>query len=394
MRQTSNASAPGRRRWLWSSIPLLLCLLFSTGTVPVWADGGAPNLAYVAGTSADISVIDVTQQKVTRTIATTGDVYSLLLSIDGRYLYVSQPQLGRVAILAANTGNLICSVPLSGQPAFLALDPINTVLYVAGNHTDMITVLNATNCKIQHILHASTSINGIALAFAGTNLPEGNDTRLWATTPLGLAAFNTRTGQLIASIRLPEEARAITIPPGKTAYVTTKQGPIYALDLLSAQTVSIMKSSNYGSMDFDELTSEIYVPDPQDDTLEILAPVTLGYATPHEPLRSIHFDSPPTSVAITNDGQLGFVTRKNGQVSMLDLPGKQTITTFAVGGSPHFVITGVYPPLAPLNAQEITLSGIIVTVGAYGLLAVMLIGPGIYFLLLLRRRWRVQNRIQ
>jgi hypothetical protein len=37
------------------------------------ADGGAPNLAYIAGSAKGISVFDVAQQKVTSTINVSGD---------------------------------------------------------------------------------------------------------------------------------------------------------------------------------------------------------------------------------------------------------------------------------------------------------------------------------
>ncbi len=49
---------------------LLLCLY---SPAKVHADGGAPNLAYVSGTAHGISVIDVGQAKVIRTLNINGD---------------------------------------------------------------------------------------------------------------------------------------------------------------------------------------------------------------------------------------------------------------------------------------------------------------------------------
>src|SRR6266516_4870574 len=73
------------------------------------ADGGAPNLAYVAGGDKGISVIDIKQEKVTGTITPTGNPHTVLLSLDGSYLYVTQPQQGQVAILKANNGDPVCT---------------------------------------------------------------------------------------------------------------------------------------------------------------------------------------------------------------------------------------------------------------------------------------------
>lgn len=91
-----------------------ICLLFFTAFIllvalslcmppQVFADGGAPNVAYVAGTKEGITTIDIDQQKVTSTMPLPGDPHTTLLSIDGRVLYATQPNLGDVAVIAAKT---------------------------------------------------------------------------------------------------------------------------------------------------------------------------------------------------------------------------------------------------------------------------------------------------
>lgn len=361
------------------SYGLLLCLLIPSTQLPARADGGAPNLAYVAGSAAGISVIDVATKTISRTIAVKSDPHALLLSPDGRYLYVTQPQSGQLMMLAAGTGNTICTTALPGQPQFLALDVNTSSLYVAGKGSSRVTTLDTGNCKIKRTFQAQAPITGVALALEQINLADGQDTQLWATTTHGIAIFNTQNGKKLQSLSLPDEPRALAIPPGRTAYITTEQGTIKAIDTNNYQSMIIMTGGSYGPMDFDESTGEVYVPDAKRDQLTVLSPVVVGYSHPHEPERTWNFSSAPNSVAITNDGQLGFVALTGGQVAMLDLPGKQTVVNLHVGGTPRFIITGLYPPLAPINPQEATLSGILITIGAYGLIAVMLIAPTIYF---------------
>ncbi|MDQ2717348.1 MAG: hypothetical protein M3Z08_20810 [Chloroflexota bacterium] len=81
-------------RYSWLPVFLLVLVGIATPVPPVHADGGAPNLAYVFGTTQGISVIDVGQARVTKVIALAGDPHSILLSQDGRFLYVTQPALG------------------------------------------------------------------------------------------------------------------------------------------------------------------------------------------------------------------------------------------------------------------------------------------------------------
>jgi hypothetical protein len=98
-------------------------------------------------------------------------------------------------------------------------------------------------------------------------------------------------------------------------------------------------------MDYDAITGEVYVPDAQHNVLNVLSPVDTGVTTlPKEPERVIHLDDTPDSVAITNDGLLGFIALRGGKVAMIDLIAHRLVYTVVVGGTPHFIITGLYPP--------------------------------------------------
>ena len=74
------------------SITTLICVYsLIINSVAVHADGGAPNRAYIAGAAKGIGVIDLAKQKVIDHIAVAGDPHTILLSLDGRYLYVTEP---------------------------------------------------------------------------------------------------------------------------------------------------------------------------------------------------------------------------------------------------------------------------------------------------------------
>src|SRR5690349_9089472 len=85
---------------------IFLALFLLAGLFPLMAlaDGGAPQLAYVAGAAQGISVIDIAQRRVSRTISIAGSPRTILLSLDGHALYVTQPALGRVTVIASSEG--------------------------------------------------------------------------------------------------------------------------------------------------------------------------------------------------------------------------------------------------------------------------------------------------
>src|SRR5260370_13753748 len=119
------------RRVVLLPCTLTILLLLFSGTRQAQADGGAPNLAYVAGGSNGISVVDIGQQKVTSTIALGGDPHTIYLSLDGRFLYITHTTLGRVTMLAAKTRQTIFIANVPGDPSLLGADPGTNMIYMA-----------------------------------------------------------------------------------------------------------------------------------------------------------------------------------------------------------------------------------------------------------------------
>ena len=334
-------------RWQWTVALFFICSLLNLSFIPrASADGGAPNLAYVSGTSSGISVIDVGQAKETKTISVLGDPHTILLSQDGGLLYVSQPTLGQVSILRASTGRLFCTVHLPGKPSLLAIDTVMNILYATGSGSALVTALNPTNCKILNTFEVNGPVYGLAIAFAaGSSINGGVSNQIWVASTDGLTIFDDQTHQMLGVVPFPDGPQYLSIPPGETVYVTTRQGSVDAISLKTREVRQILNRGIFGPMDYDALTGEVYVPDKQHNVLDVLSPIdTSATSLPTEPERVIHTDGTPESVAITNDGLLGFIALQGGRVAMLDLIAHRLVYTVDVGGTPHFIITGLYPP--------------------------------------------------
>jgi hypothetical protein len=365
-------------------IPILvfvftLVVLHLPITQNVHADGGAPNLAYVAGTEKGISVIDIGQQKVTDSFTMSSVPYAIFLSLDGRFLYVTEPSSGHVLMLAAKTGESICSANVPGQPSLLAFDPGLNVLYTAGNGGNSVTALDPSNCAIKRKIDLNSPIYGLAVGIVGSGAPGETINQLWVSDATSLNVFVNY--KQIGSLQVPGGPQYISIPPGFTAYVTTRQGSVYAADLTSRKlSPALISGGSFGPMDYNAFTSEVYIPDMLNKRVDVLNPIFPGTNTlPHEPNYSIRLGVVPLSIAITSDGQLGFIALAGGNVAMLDIPGKQIINTIHVGGNPHFIITGLYPPLIGTTPQQASIWGTVINVAAYALVFALLIVPIVLF---------------
>lgn len=356
---------------------LLLAMLALPGRAS--ADGGAPNLAYVAGTAQGISVIDIQQQKVTKTISVAGDPHTVLLSLDGRFLYVSQPGLKRVSIISASTGQSICSATVAGQPSLLAIDPGTNTLYAAGSGANSISGLSNTTCALKQTITLKSPIYGMAVAVVGTGDNGGTGNQLWVSENNNLVYFDA-TGKQLGSFTIPGGPQYITIPTGSYIYTTTRQGAVYAIDLNTLKlTGPLISDGPYGTMDYDAMTDQIYVPNLHKNQIDVLAPLITGASAPQEPARIIPLGVAPQSIAITSDGQLGFVALSGGNVAMLDIPGRQLINTIHVGGNPHFIITGLYPPVIGTTPQQASFWSTVATVLAYLLVIALIIIPILFY---------------
>ena len=333
----------------------MLIALVGISSSTAYADGGAPQLAYVAGTSQGISVIDIAQRRVTRTITEAGNPHTILLSLDGSALYITQPSLGQVAVFGAKTGKSLCTVSLPGQPSLLALSLDSTVLYAAGQGDTNVRALDPQTCAIKRTFETHEPVYGLAVtASAAANATPSTPNQIWITGTTSLTIFDAN-GQLLGSVPIAGGPQNISIPGGFTAYVTTRQGTVVAVDLNSRQVIrTLLSGGQFGPMDYDANTGEVYVPDRQHNQLDVLAPIVADTTvTQQEPARIIPLSNSPQAVAITSDGQLGFVALSNGQVIMLDIPRRSIITGITVGGTPHFIITGLYPPAnAPLTTPQ------------------------------------------
>jgi DNA-binding beta-propeller fold protein YncE len=355
-------------------LALLGCVvLLAAFPVTVHADGGAPNLAYVAGAGPGISIIDIAQKKVTGTFPLKGNPRSIYLSLDGRFLYVAQPALNQVSVLAAKSGQLVCTAHIAGSPSLLTYDPQSNSLFVAGNQAASISNIDLSDCKVLHTFGTSAPVYGMAVVNLASSTQNN---QLWVSNGSGITVFDTKTRQVLATIALPGSARYLSVPNGLWVYVTTQQGSLYAVGLSSHQILPLLSGGQFGTMDFDETTGQVYVPDSLHHQLDQITPPDPGATTaPREPAYAYALDAAPQSVAITSDGQFGFVALASGQVAMLDIPGRQVLQTLSVGGSPGFIITGLYPPALGNTPQQASTIDTIATIAAYILVAALVLVP-------------------
>jgi len=223
----------------------LACALLIHMLLPsqAYADGGAPNLAYVAGAAQGVGIIDVAQRRLATTFTIAGNPSLILLSPDGRLLYVTQPAPGRVAVLAAKTGQTLCNAPFPGHPSLLALSVDGTVLYIAGSNETTIIAIDAQTCTLQHTFRTSQPVSW--LATTGITTGDTLHTQLWLAEMSAVSVLDEQ-GQTLATIPVAGGPQFLSLPGSLTAYVSTRQGSIMAIDMLNHQVFATLLTGGSG----------------------------------------------------------------------------------------------------------------------------------------------------
>ncbi len=336
------------------SLLIVLCGLLTRSPV-ARADGGAPNLAYISGTPTGVSVIDVRAERISRLLHVTGDPQDILLSLDGSLLYTTQPSQNQVAVINAQTGMVVCAAPVPFHPSLLTQTPSGDMLFAAGG--TVVQAIDPQSCVVTHRFQVHAAVAGLTTSFFPGAFPGTVGTyQLWVASRHALTVFDTG-GTELASFPAPANPEYLLVPPQSAfLYLTTRQGTVVAFDIgTRAFTTPLLTGGVFGPMDFDDSTGEVYVPDLAHRQLDVLSPLepTMS-AVPNAPARIIRLSSAPVCVAIASGGQLGFVALQDGRVALLDIPGRLVIVTITVGGDPHFIITGLYPPTSASTSSRLS----------------------------------------
>jgi YVTN family beta-propeller protein len=352
-----------------------------------YADGGAPNLTYVVGGGPhgdDLVVVDIGQRRVTGHVHLGGDPRAVMLSLDGRFVYVAQAASNDVAVVDAHTLQVVGTMPTGRTPSAMALDTmLNGYLYAANSTSNTVTVFDLGRQRAIATIAVGKHPSGIAIASPASGISEGDDGEVYVTNTDDntVSVISEHHQRVIAVIPVPGGPLGVVVPAsGGVAYAGTRAGAIVALSLASHRalgTLLQLKGSATGAMDYDAVTGQIYVPDPTGGVVDVLRPVSVDDAgaapsLPAEPARTLNLRGGPAAVAITFDGAFGFVAQRDtGRVTMLDVGTQKTLTTLTVGGAPRAIITGAYPPV--VNRQVANVLGILGYVFA-GLVLLAILG--------------------
>jgi DNA-binding beta-propeller fold protein YncE len=370
-RDAARGAPRQRRRTSFALGALLWLLLGWLAPMPAaHADGGAPNLAYVVsraatGNGGSLAVIDVAQRKLAWQVPLAAAPNAVQLSADGRTVYVAESGANGVVLLDARSHRVTAALR-TGAAGDLALDiSVTGALFASNGATGRLAVVDPARARVTASIPVGMGAAGLAVAGPGSDSANAQDTEIYVAHPEAnsVTIVSATHHTVLSTVTIPGGPQAVVAPgTGGLAYVATRAGTVELIGLTDHQrhgTVYSAPGDEFGRMDYDAVTGEIYLADVTRDQVVALAPASLGgdsgaARVPAEPARMTPIAGGPSAVAITFDGAFGFVTqREAGSVTMLDLAAHQSLATIAVEGQPVAVITGAYPPALDARTADV-----------------------------------------
>ncbi len=241
-----------------------------------------------------IGVVDLKLQKLVNTYPSGADPEAFALSHDGKVLYVSNEDVGKLSAVDLTRGTVRATVAVGSEPEGVAVSHDDRIVYVTCETSNSLYVIDAHTMHVLAQIPTEKRPRGI---FLGRQSHRG-----YATDEFGaaLTVFSTDDYQVVQTIALgdPKVVRPMGIAStdGRRLDVTT--GRFGALLEVDPGTGRVLR------------------------TIEDVG-------------------KRPWGVALSRDGEKAYTANgPSGDVSVIDLQSGRVETRIAVGGSPWGVVAG------------------------------------------------------
>jgi len=289
---------------------------------------GAPK-AYVGLFKDDaVAVIDTAQNKVLSTIAVPKGPHGLVVTPDGRKVYVSSDGASTVSVIDTAADRVVASIDVGANPHGLAISGAGSRVLVSGWGSNRALVIDTATDRVIGEVPIAQPHNG--------TLSQDGRTAWVASQQQGATALvrlNLATWKEVARVPLDKTPRGLELSPDGRRVFFTLAG-VNAIQVLDTATSEIVTQIPVG-------TSPHYTPFTPDGRWAlavIQGPGELGIldTTSNTLAGTVAVGKAPHWSTSSSDGRTAYVTNEgSNDVSVVDLANRAVTATIAVGSAPR-----------------------------------------------------------
>jgi YVTN family beta-propeller protein len=312
--------------------------------------------AYVGVFKDDaVAVIDMAINRVLRTIPVPKGPHGLVMTPDGRKVYVSSDGASTVSVIDTITDQVVSSIEVGPNPHGLAISPDGRKLLVMAFGANQAIVIDTTSNRILGQMPVPLPHNAAISSDGRTAYVGSQQQGATALVRLDLATM-AQTGR----VALDRTPRGLDLSPdGKRLYFTVAGvDAVLRLDTATNQVVGQIATGASPHVAF-------FAPDGQVALVVNQGPGELGLIEPtNNTIRaSVKVGKAPHWLAVSSDGRTAYVTNEgSNDVSVVDLDSRQVTATVPVGDAPRKIALqpgaavpaaiGVRPPAEGAPKQD------------------------------------------
>jgi YVTN family beta-propeller protein len=302
-----------------------------------------------------VAVVDTGERRVIGTIPVPAGPHGLVITPDGRKVYVSSDGASTVSVIDTATDRVIGQIEVGANPHGLAISPDGRQILVSGFGSNRAVLIDTTTDRVVGEIPVPQPHNA-------TISPDGR-TAYVASQSQGataLVAVDLTRRTVMGRVPLDKTPRALDwSPDGARVYFTVAGAA--AIQVLDPTTSQITRQIPVGA-------SPHFAPFTGDGRIALAVAQGPGELQLVDPAMNavsaaVAVGSAPHWVASTSDGRLAYVTNEgSNDVSVVDLTSRRVLATIPVGNAPRKV--AVQPGPAAGTAATTTAPGATAATGA------------------------------
>jgi YVTN family beta-propeller protein len=277
-----------------------------------------------------VAVLDTTTNHVIKTIPVPAGPHGMVITPDGRLVYVSSDGASAVSVIDTGTDAVTASIEVGKTPHGLALTPDGRTVLVAGFGTNQLSFIDVATNTVSGAVPVASPHN-IAVTPDGRRAYVASQVQ--GSAALVIADLTTRS--VVGRVALDKVPRALNFSPdGKQLYFT--EAGASSVQILDPTTNNIVGQIPVGASPHHPLfvgsgqTALVVVQGPGqlavvDAVTKAVTPVTIGQL--------------PHWIAVSSDGGFAYVTNENSNdVSVVSIDSKKVVATVPIGGGPRKIV--------------------------------------------------------
>lgn len=171
-------------------------------------------------TRGGISVVDVINNKVYKTIKTGPSPNYTLVTKDGKRAYVSNSGNGTLSEIDLSRWEVIRSLEAGPTPEHLVFSPDEKTIYVSNDRAGTVSVVSVKEGKVEKTYRIGKRVHGLDIG------DDGKTLFISSRSDDKLVALDTQTGEQRVLTLSPEPYHLDKIPGAGKVYVSSGKAPI------------------------------------------------------------------------------------------------------------------------------------------------------------------------